>query len=160
VEERTINCRKVGVYDHVLIKGKSYTIRNENEKMYKVVGEHGKTIGVDKTYFTKDSVIMLDSWTFDDEIEDFDLVEATLIFSNGSKRWCLVTTPQKLVVHFDSENLDPPGMNIRHLIIVKSLARGDVEKTLKYLDSQDELEGASLRLESDLESGNSREVST
>ncbi|MNC67374.1 hypothetical protein D3C75_1178650 [compost metagenome] len=87
----------------------------------------------------------METWKFDDNIHEFDLVEATLTFSDGSKRWCLVTTPEKLVNHF-LKDMDPPGFNLRHLIISKTMKHEDVERILKHLDSNDELLEASLFL--------------
>jgi hypothetical protein len=107
-----------------------------------------RNLWISKYFFTEGNIELplMETWKFDDDINDFDLVEVTLSFSDGSKRWCLVTTPQRLVNHFNKE-MEPPGFNIRHLIITKTMNYDDIEKTLLYLDSNDELIEASKPLE-------------
>ncbi|WP_340389705.1 hypothetical protein [Paenibacillus sp. FSL E2-0151] len=57
-----------------------------------------------------------------------------------------MTTPERLIKHFEKPNLDPPGINIQHLIIVRTMNDEDIEQTLKYLDEQGEVEKATLLL--------------
>lgn len=148
MEKRIITCTVVGVYGHALTRGNKYIIKNEDEDKYRIAGNHGKAIWICKGYFIEGNieVPILVTWKIDDDTNIFDLVEITLTFSNGSKRWCLVTTPERLVKHFNKE-MEPPGMNIRHLIITKTMNHEDIEKTLLYLDSNDELIEASKPLE-------------
>lgn len=148
MEDRYITCSSIGNYGHAISKGKTYKIINEDEEKYRVKGNHGRAVWISKYYFIEGivSIPLLESWKFDDDINDFDLVEVTLTFTDGCKRWCLVTTPQKLVKHFSSDNLDPPGFNIQHLIVNKTLDISDVDKILKHLDEQDELINASKPL--------------
>ncbi|PPQ47405.1 hypothetical protein C5G87_18930 [Paenibacillus peoriae] len=73
-------------------------------------------------------------------------MEVPLTFSDGSERWSLVTIPQKLANHLKKE-MDIPGFNIKHLIITKTMDHKDVEKTLKYLEANNELTEASKALE-------------
>ncbi|WPQ59402.1 hypothetical protein [Paenibacillus polymyxa] len=70
----------------------------------------------------------------------------TLTFSDGSKRWSLVTTPRKLLNYFKKE-MEIPGLNIKHLIIAKTIDHDDIEKILKYLEANDELTEASKAFE-------------
>ncbi|MEE4562938.1 hypothetical protein [Paenibacillus polymyxa] len=88
----------------------------------------------------------LERWKFDDDPKEFDLVEVTHTFSDGSERWSLVTTPQKLVNYFKKE-MKIPGFNIKHLIIANTMDHDDIEKILKYLEANNELTEASKALE-------------
>jgi hypothetical protein len=90
--------------------------------------------------------LIMQSWGFDDKVDTNNFIEVTISFNDGSKRWCNLTTPEKLTEHFKNSVIDPPGMSSRHLIIMKTLKYEEVEKTLKYLDSQGELEDATLPL--------------
>ncbi|WP_422657522.1 hypothetical protein ACK8P5_17400 [Paenibacillus sp. EC2-1] len=89
---------------------------------------------------------MYQNWCFDDDIETECFVEVALTFNDGSRRWCILTTPDKLVEHFASNSIDPPGIHIRHLIIMKTLNWEDVENTLRHLDHQGELEALTIAL--------------
>ncbi|WP_040952708.1 hypothetical protein [Gorillibacterium massiliense] len=149
MEVRIITCKSVGVYGHALTRGNKYIVNKEDEEKYRIIGNHGKAVWISKANFIEGNieVPILEAWKFDDDINEFDLVEITLTFSDRSKRWCLVTTPQRLVNHFDKE-MEPPGFNLRHLIITKTMNYEDIEKTLIFLDSNDELVEASKPLNS------------
>lgn len=69
----------------------------------------------------------------------YELIEVTITFDDDSKRWCLITTPQKIIKYFDNELMNPPGVNMKHLIIMKTTRTEDVERMLKHLDNQNEL---------------------
>jgi len=145
MDARYVTCRSIGVYGHALTRGKNYEVLKEENDKYRVTGDHGKRLWIDKYYFIEgiSEVPILISWHFDDDVNKFELVEVTLNFSDGAKRWCIVTTPEKLIEHFKDRDPNPPGFNIQNLIIIKTLKEQDVEKTLKYLDEQDELIKAS-----------------
>jgi hypothetical protein len=148
MDERIITCTSVGVYGHALTRGNKYIVKKEDVEKYRITGNHGKAIWISKVYFIEGNIEIpiLKTWKFDDDITKFDLVELTLSFSDGSKCWCLVTTPQRLVNHFNKE-MEPPGFNISHLIITKTMNYEDIEKTLLYIDSNGELLEASKPLE-------------
>ncbi len=136
------------MYGHALTRGKKYIVKKEDSEKYRIIGNHGKALWISKYYFIEGNieVPVLETWKFDDDLNEFDLVEVTLSFSDGSKRWCPVTTPQRLVNQFNKK-MEPPGFNIRHLIITKTMNHDDIEKTLLHLDSNDELTEASKPLE-------------
>ncbi len=144
-----MTCTHIGMYGHALTKGKVYQAVAEEADRFRVIGNHSKRVWIDKSYFADGEVEVpiLSSWKFDDPLEDFDLIEVTVTFSNGMKRWCLITTPERLVNHFKQPHLDPPGFNIQHLIIVRTMNNEDIEHTLKHLDEQGEIEKATLLLE-------------
>ncbi|UHA76074.1 hypothetical protein KIK04_14405 [Paenibacillus sp. 481] len=85
-------------------------------------------------------------WRFDDNTETERFVEVTITFNDGSKRWCILTTPTKLMEYFNNESMDPPGMNIKYLIIMKTMEKEDVEKMFIHLDNQGELQESTLPL--------------
>ena len=148
MDVRFITCTSVGVYGHAITKGSFYEVVAEDDDKFRIIGNQNRRIWINKCYFAegKVEVPILQSWKFDDELDSYDLIEVTLTFNNGMKRWCLVTTPERLVKHFEQPNLDPPGCNIQHLIIVKTMNNGDIDRTLKNLDEQGEIEKATILL--------------
>lgn len=149
MDSKLVTCTSIGVYGHALTKGKVYQTVAEEADRYRIIGNYNKRIWIDKYYFAEGEVEvpLLTSWKFDGRLEDFDLIEVTITFNNGTKRWCLIATPERLVEHFKQSQLDPPGFNIQHLIIVRTMNDRDIEQTLKYLDEQGEIEKATLFLE-------------
>lgn len=97
-----VTCLSIGAYGHALRRGDVYQVRKEQAGKYRIMGQHGKAIWVAKSYFQKGRVAlpMLESWVFDDDPDEMNFVELTLTFNDGSRRWCLVTTPQKLADHY------------------------------------------------------------
>lgn len=87
-------------------------------------------------------------WHFDDEIESNDLnewnwVEITMYFSDGSRRWSILYTPERLHNNLTRENIDPPGLHMQQLIIVRNYSRNDIERVLRVFDEEDKLIEAS-----------------
>ena len=149
MELKFITCRSIGTYGKSVTKGDSYEVLNEKDDLYRINGDNGKRIWINKLYFVEGvvKIPILTSWKFDDDIIMYDFIDVTFTLSDGSKRWSIITTPEKLANHFKKENLDPPGLNIHHLIILRSLNIEDVDRTFKNLDQQDELMEASNALE-------------
>jgi len=91
------------------------------------------------------------SWQFDDDLqgssEGWNWVEITMTFYDGSKRWSALYTPDRLKNNLSRANIDPPGLFIAHMIIVRSFRKEDIEWTLRYLESENELLAASKPLE-------------
>jgi hypothetical protein len=91
------------------------------------------------------------SWHFDDDPlgspGEWNWVEITMTFNDGSKRWSILYTPDRLKNNLTRENIDPPGLYIPHMIIVRSYSEDDVERTLRYLERENELFTASIPLE-------------
>lgn len=148
MDVNVVTCTHIGVYKHAITKGKHYKVIEEKTDKFRVIGDHNKQVWIDKRYFVEDKadIPILKSWNLDDSVENYDLIETTLKFSNGTKRWCLLTTPEKLANHLSQSNLDPPGLHIKHLIILRTMNDVDIEEMLNYLDEQGELEQASLVL--------------
>ncbi|WP_199624776.1 hypothetical protein [Paenibacillus alkalitolerans] len=140
--EELVTCKSVGVYQHALTRGKQYEVVDSDNEKYRVVGDHGKRIWIEKSYFRQGSValLMMSKWKFDQDVKDNNFVEITIRFNDGSSRWCNITTPDNIKKHFEIALLDPPGMIGNHMIIMKSFNEEEIEKTLRYFDSQGELE--------------------
>ncbi|WP_166246570.1 hypothetical protein [Paenibacillus turpanensis] len=91
------------------------------------------------------------SWRLDDEIgndeNEWNWIEITICFSDGTKRWSIIYTPQRLHNNLSRKNIDPPGMHIKHMIIVRRYDVEDIDRVLKALDEEDELIEASRSLD-------------
>lgn len=146
--DHTIRCTSIGVYEQALTRGNVYEVIAKDAGKYRIVGDHGRRVWIPQNYFSTDkgTILIMQSWCFDHDIETDCFVEVTLTFNDGSRRWCILTTPDKLVEHFTSNSIDPPGIHIRHLIIMKTLNWEDVENTLRHLDHQGELEALTIAL--------------
>ncbi|MFE5318214.1 hypothetical protein ACFQ88_05845 [Paenibacillus sp. NPDC056579] len=87
------------------------------------------------------------SWHFDDDPigsrDEWNWVEITMTFDDGSNRWSILYTPDRLKNNLSRANIDPPGLFIAHMIIVRSYSEEDIERTLRYLESENELLTAS-----------------
>ncbi|SDE67032.1 hypothetical protein SAMN04488542_101333 [Fontibacillus panacisegetis] len=141
MEALRIKCTSIGVYEHALTRGKVYEVVDEDENKFRILGDHGRRVWISKYNFVsiEESVLIMKTWQFDDDIDKYELIEVTITFDDDSKRWCVITTPQKIVEYFDNELMNPPGINMKHLIIMKTTRAEDVEKMLKHLDNQNEL---------------------
>ncbi|MNW57945.1 hypothetical protein D3C74_357830 [compost metagenome] len=141
MEALRIKCTSIGVYEHALTRGKVYEVVDEDENKFRILGDHGRRVWISKYNFVsiEESVLIMKTWQFDDDIDKYELIEVTITFDDDSKRWCVITTPQKIVEYFDNELMNPPGINMKHLIIMKTTRTEDVEKMLKHLDNQNEL---------------------
>jgi hypothetical protein len=143
-----VTCISVGVYEHAITKGKVYDLLAVENDNYRIKGNHDRLVWINKFYFS-DGIInvpLLVSWCFDDDIDQINFIDVTFTFSNGSKRWAMVTTPEKLQSHFENAKVYPPGFNMHHLIILRSFRDEDVEVTFRTLDLQGDLEEATLPL--------------
>ncbi|MFC7680780.1 hypothetical protein [Paenibacillus sp. GCM10028914] len=136
-----IKCTDVGVYEHALTRGRVYEVLDEDERKYRIVGNHGRRVWISKHHFAsiEEPILIMKTWQFDHDIDKNEFVEVTITFDDDSKRWCVITTPQKIVEYFDNELLDLPGINMKHLIIMKTIRTEDVETMLRHLDNQNEL---------------------
>ncbi|MGE5370594.1 MAG: hypothetical protein ACM3QZ_01260 [Solirubrobacterales bacterium] len=155
---RKATCRTAGVYSEALVRGNTYEILDEDQEkgQVKVKGENGRTRWFSAGCFDFECkpVPALVDWTFDDHVSEDDdgtdpnWIEVSFDLSDGSRRWCILYTPERLLSSLGRPDLDPPGLHIPHMIIVRSYRREDVERTLRYLDEEDRLIGASRELNS------------
>jgi hypothetical protein len=154
MEAEFVTCVSVGVYSHALRRGKSYEVIKVEDNKYRIKGDHGRSIWIHQGHFVEGikSIPTLISWKFDDDINEMNFIEISMEFSDGSKRWSILTSPEKLTNYF--MNSDEKGFHIDHLIIMKSLEVSDVDQILRDLDRNDDLIKASKSLiESFLEDG-------
>ncbi|MCR8645661.1 hypothetical protein NV379_23760 [Paenibacillus sp. N1-5-1-14] len=83
------------------------------------------------------------SWSFDDEVcddpKEWNWIEITMIFDDGSKRWSILYTPERLKNNLSRDNIDPPGFYIKHMIIVKSYSESDIQRVLEDLERNNDL---------------------
>ncbi|WP_090808448.1 hypothetical protein [Paenibacillus sp. 276b] len=88
------------------------------------------------------------SWKFDDKVEsdnskEWNWVEITMNFSDDSRRWSILYTPERLLNNLSREGIDPPGLHMQQLIVVRSYSVEDIERVLIYFDEEDSLIEAS-----------------
>jgi len=154
-----IVCTSSGVYREALTRGKAYELlgHDETKRQVKVRGDNrrGRWYPAGCFDLTGRTVpILLVGWRFDDPVRD-DLngrdetnnwVDVVMEFSDGTKRWCSLTTPEYLKRLLEPRD-DPsrwsganePAVWSASMIVMRDLADVTVDWTLKYLDSQDEL---------------------
>jgi len=147
-DDKWVTCTSIGGYGQALTRGKVYPAVAEETDRFRIIGDHHKKVWINKHHFAEGrvEVPVLTGWQFDDPIEDFRLVEVTVTFHNGMKRWGLLATPERLAEYFQQTQLDPPGFHLPYLIVVRTMSNEDVERTLRHLDEQGELEQATLWL--------------
>ena len=158
MEERYITCKRVGCYEDALTRGKKYKVVDENvsNENVKIIGDNGRTRWYSSNMFDLDGNIVpvLVDWRYDDQVdqddngEDWNWIEISFTLSDGANRWSILYTPERLLSNLKRDNIDPPGLHIPHLIIVRSYRKEDISRVLKYLDDEDELIEASLPLNS------------
>lgn len=89
------------------------------------------------------------NWHFDDEIgtdNPKDWIEITMHFTDGSKRWSILYTPERLLNNLSRPNIDPPGLHMQQLIVVRSYEFSDIDRVLKAFDEEDRLIEASKKI--------------
>ncbi|MGE5396631.1 MAG: hypothetical protein ACM3MK_03720 [Chitinophagales bacterium] len=150
-------CRKTSGFADALIRGNTYEILAEDleKSQVKVKGENARARWFPAYCFDFNCrpVPMLVDWRFDDPVSENDdgtdpnWVEVSFTLSDGSRRWLILYTPERLLSSLRRPDIDPPGLFIPHMVIVRSLEKEDVERTLCYLDEEDELIEASKELD-------------
>ncbi|WP_413034529.1 hypothetical protein [Paenibacillus xylanilyticus] len=88
------------------------------------------------------------SWHFDDEVRsdqpgEWNWIEITIVFTDGSRRWSILYTPERLLNNLSRPDIDPPGLHMQQLIVVRSYDVNDIERVLNVFDEEDELIEAS-----------------
>lgn len=143
-----VTCISVGVYQDNLTRGKQYALTEENGERHQVhiKGDQGRLRWFPSFCFDFENnpVSHLVSWQFDNDIESDAqtwMPEALLALSDGSRRFCLLATPQTLA-HLVSS----PGsyFSSHHLVVVCSYDFNTVDKALHHLDASGCLAETSL----------------
>ncbi|OOC62636.1 hypothetical protein [Paenibacillus ihbetae] len=88
-------------------------------------------------------------WHFDDEVEtdipeEWNWIEVTMHFTDDSKRWSILYTPERLLNNLSRPNIDPPGLHMQQLIVVRSYEISDIDRVLRVFDEEDKLIEASM----------------
>ncbi|MFC4777206.1 hypothetical protein ACFO9Q_10475 [Paenibacillus sp. GCM10023252] len=148
MEAHVVTCSSVGVYAHALTRGKPYEVLKIDDYKYRITGDHGKRVWIHRGHFMEGTVPIpsLVRWQFDDDVDDkLDFIDISMEFSDGSKRWSMVTTPEKLLKYFAYP--DKVGFHLENLINMKTLDQPVVDEILRELEQNDELNKASKPLE-------------
>lgn len=154
MKNKNLICRTSGVYSDELTRGKLYKVidMNNDKEMVRMKCDNGRLRWFPLFHFNVNSECILDliSWTFDDEVSndpnESNWIEINLKMSDGSERWCILYTPERLKNCLQQPNINPKGLHIKHMIIVKSYNVEDIQSVLDYLNQEDELIGATLPL--------------
>ncbi|GIO91081.1 hypothetical protein [Paenibacillus lactis] len=88
-------------------------------------------------------------WHFDDEVEtdipeEWKWIEVTMHFTDDSRRWSILYTPERLLNNLSRPNIDPPGLHMQQLIVVRSYEISDIDRVLRVFDEEDKLIEASM----------------
>ncbi|PFP22726.1 hypothetical protein COJ96_25165 [Bacillus sp. AFS073361] len=149
-----ILCRTPGVYSDGLTRGNSYKVIdiNNDKEMVRIKCDNGRLRWFPLSLFNVNSedIIDLISWKFDDEVSndanETNWIEISMKMSDGSERWCILFTPERLKNALQKPDIHPPGLHIKHMIVVRSYNVEDIQSVLEYLNQQGELISATLPL--------------
>lgn len=150
---KEIVCISVGTYREALTRGHRYELfaLDPLRHQVRIRGDHGRTRWFPASHFDLEgaeaSVIV--RWQFDDPIDDeaMDWVEVTVDLSDGSRRWCIFITPERIAQYLTRPGAEP-GMWGAHIIAVLCISPETVERVLRELDQQGELIECTMPLES------------
>lgn len=77
-------------------------------------------------------------WIYDDDVEkdptEWNWNEITMFFNDGSTRWSILCTPERLKDSLCRENIDPPGLYIKRMIIVRRYSENDIQRGLEEFE--------------------------
>ncbi|MFD0588733.1 hypothetical protein ACFQZE_12100 [Paenibacillus sp. GCM10027627] len=123
------------------------------KEQIRIKGDNNRTRWFPTGYFDdpNSSVPIIQSWKFDDEIDDdsensIELIEITITFSTGNKRWCWICTKAGLIDYID-RNMDGSVFYLENRIVVKDFNYDVVNEALHELDQQNQIIGATRPLE-------------
>ena len=155
----SVVCISESIYHDALTRGKQYEVLEVDSEKHQIRirgdNEQCRWFPMNCFDFGNRPVSIMTGLTIDDPIKpgDESLVEVTVSFSTGERRWCLFGTPAALSnggsfiedtrIRFHYAN--------RHLIIADVLTEALIERILHYIDSQNELIECSLPLDLDAE---------
>ncbi|UOK64980.1 hypothetical protein ACMX2M_16910 [Paenibacillus polymyxa] len=66
-----------------------------------------------------------------------------MVFTDGSRRWSILYTPERLLNNLSRPDIDPPGLHMQQLIVVRSYEVDDIERVLNVFDEENKLIEAS-----------------
>lgn len=138
-------CVNASSYEIHLTKRKQYDVhaigKESKEAMLRVKGDAGRLVWISELHFSLLNQPKIKTITLDDKIEDAknDIIEVTVLFENGMKRWLFFMTAQYLIEKLMSPNF---YFHSTKVIYVNALSEAIVEKTIRDLDQKNELMNA------------------
>jgi hypothetical protein len=144
-----ITCLGVGAYADALTRGKQYVLLDADaqKRQVKITTDRGRVRWFPMLLFDMQvgPAPVLAEWQFDESVADeaTDMVEVSLLFSDGARRWCWVTTPRYLHTRLEQPRAEP-GVWIPHMLVVRCLSPDLVGALLQQIDQQGDLLQASL----------------
>jgi len=133
------------VYSQHITKRRSYEIVDSKEDQIRIKSNKGKLVWLPSHCFTEDRIPEITSIDIDDEIDDpeNDVVEVTISFDSGEKRWVTFSTIQWLYQLLDENTDYVLGTGF---IILKEMNRKNIEIAISDLDKQHKLIEVSQKL--------------
>lgn len=145
-----VTCVRLRGHGHNLAVGQSYEVVEEDEDkdLVRIRLPDGRMRRFPRLCF--DLVPALVGWKFDDEIKDEVhqpwCPEVTFTLTDGTRRRCILATPQFLIQYLEPP-LAQPGFWASNLVVVRNYTVGVVGEALRALDEQGELIAASKLIE-------------
>ncbi len=133
-------------YSHAVTRGKSYQVAQVRGEQYRIIGDHGRRVFIHRHHFVEgivDIPHVIECRV--DRSDDSPLMEMEIRFSDGSWRWCLITTAEKLAQYFAAlQPKEVPSLHISHLIILRDIEQTTIEYVIKHMESRNELDAATI----------------
>ena len=140
-------------YRSALWRGEQYEVlvHDTAKRQVRVRGSNARTRWFSEGFFDFDNgpVVSLVSWRFDDPVVDpengrdatFNWVDAVMTMSDGTYRWCGLTTPDYLKHLLEPQPVggEEPGIAATMMLVMRDLETATVDKMLRSLDGQNKL---------------------
>lgn len=141
-----IHCCRVGVYEEALTFGRAYEVVESGQAGFRVCGDNGRVRWFPAYCFAAEPPVRLVGWSFGpgEPVRAPAVEEADLEFSDGSRRWMWVATPDALR---DLLERNPPGVALSHTLLVSDYDLATVEAALRHLERQGDLVESSRPVE-------------
>lgn len=141
-----IHCCRVGAYEEALTFGRAYEVREAAPGQYRVRGDNGRVRWFPAYCFSSEPPVRLVRWAFGPGVPVRlpSMEEADLEFSDGTRRWLWVATPEALR---DLLERNPPGFALSHMLLVPDYEPPTVEAALRHLERHGDLREASRPVE-------------
>lgn len=156
IEDRTtITCVSESTYAGELTQGRSYAIvaHEPGKEQYRILNDRGRQRWYPSFCFAPPGVQppMLSHFTIDDPILDaeMDAIDVTIEFTNGTRRWCIFTTP-RYAATIGTVLISKEGWSFRvlqgtpHMHLISELHETLITAALDHLNRQGELMDGSL----------------
>lgn len=158
MEDRsTIVCISEGTYAGELTRGRSYAIvaHEPGKEQYRILNDRGRHRWYPSLCFAPPDAQPPDllSFTIDDPVRDpeIDAIDVTIEFANGTRRWCIFTTP-RYAATIGTVLISKEGWSLRmlqgtpHMHLISELHETLITAALDHLNRQGGLMDGSLPL--------------